>query len=83
MKVRRRGKKKIKINVTSQSNYKSVSEDDIEISGKNVMTFMYGLYFFELFPFSILRTHCFLAKLKILQNRFSVYSFLKGPQSLS
>ena len=59
--------------MTSQSNQRSISEDHIEINSKNIITFMYDPYFCGIFPLSTLRTHRMLAKLKILQSRFSVY----------
>lgn len=81
---KKRGRENLnKLNVTLQSNYKSVSEDDLEINSENIMIFTTDLYFFRIFPVSTLRIHCILAKLEILQNRFLVYPLFKGPQSPS
>ena len=81
---KKRGRENLnKLNVTSQSNYKSVSGDDLEINSENTMTFTTDPYFFRIFPVSTLRSHCILAKLEILQNRFLVYPLFRGPQSPS
>lgn len=76
---KKKGWGKIKINITSQSNYESVSENDMEINSKIIMTFIYDPYSSDFFPISTLGILSILAKLEILQNRFLIYPLFRGP----